>query len=117
MRYVGWALLAGLLLAGCGGRGNETDPAAQAAVGKELYTRNGCAVCHGDQGRGDGRMAPTLQPPPRDFTDSTAYSRGAGIEQIKASIRNGTGAMPAYPHLKSGDIHLIALYIRSLQKP
>ena len=117
MRFIRGAVICSLLLAGCGQRGTERDPAAQAAEGKDLYARNGCAVCHGDGGRGDGTMAPSLQPPPRDFTDKTAYSRGAGLEQIKATIRTGTGSMPAYPHLKSGDLHLIALYIRSLQQP
>lgn len=117
MRYAGWAVVAALWVAGCGGQEREEDPAAQVAVGKDLYTRNGCAVCHGDGGRGDGRMAPSLKPPPRDFTDKTAYSRGPGLEQIKATIRTGTGAMPAYPHIKSGDIQLIARYIQSLQRP
>ena len=44
--------------------------------GKILYAKY-CAVCHGDQGKGDGFNAYNLDPKPRDFTDPRAM---AGID-------------------------------------
>jgi mono/diheme cytochrome c family protein len=40
--------------------------------GKTIYTRE-CLVCHGVAGKGDGPYGEGLQPPPPDFSDSTAY--------------------------------------------
>jgi mono/diheme cytochrome c family protein len=104
-------------MAGCGGdAADSVGGKDKIVVGQELYKRNGCPVCHGEQGRGDGTMAPSLSPPPRNFTDVKAYKSGADLEQIKASIRNGTGAMPAYAHLKAGDLQKIASFVHSLQQ-
>lgn len=112
------ALLAAVGLGAC----SEAELGAPKAAspdlvrGHELYLRNGCAVCHGDSGRGDGKLAATLAPPPRDFADKTAYKQGGELAQIEASIRAGLGAMPAYAHLKPADLRAIARYIQSLQK-
>src|SRR5687768_9877915 len=35
--------------------------------GRVAYIHN-CRQCHGDDGDGNGPSAPTLRPPPRDFT-------------------------------------------------
>jgi mono/diheme cytochrome c family protein len=37
------------------------------ALGRRLFMQN-CAFCHGPGGRGDGRAARGLQPPPTDLT-------------------------------------------------
>ncbi len=38
--------------------------------GKAIFTRE-CMICHGDGGRGDGRYATHLEPPPPDFGDAS----------------------------------------------
>ncbi len=105
-----WALAA--LAAGCAGESDD------GAVGKALFTRNGCAVCHGPEGRGDGQIAATLQPPPRDFRDPAAYKNGHSKAAIARTIQKGmpATAMPGYPHLSAEERERIAAYIRSLLK-
>ena len=107
-----WALAA--LAAGCAG---ESDDGA-VAQGKALFTRNGCAVCHGPDGRGDGQIAATLQPPPRDFRDPAAYKNGHSEAAIARTIQKGMPgtSMPGYGHLSAEEREQIAAYIRSLLK-
>ncbi len=107
-----WALAA--LVAGCAG---ESDDGA-VAQGKALFTRNGCAVCHGPDGRGDGQIAATLKPPPRDFRDPGAYKNGHSKAAIARTIQKGMPgtSMPGYAHLSAEEREQIAAYIRSLLK-
>jgi mono/diheme cytochrome c family protein len=44
----------------------ERVPEGNLERGREQYARS-CAVCHGAEGRGDGRLAPALQTPPRNL--------------------------------------------------
>ena len=107
---VRWALA--VLVIGCAG---ESDDGA-VARGKALFTRNGCAVCHGPDGRGDGQIAATLKPPPRDFRDPAAYKNGHSKAAIARTIQKGMPgtSMPGYAHLSEEDREQIAAYIRSL---
>ena len=109
-----WALAA--LAAGCAGESD--DGRAAEAQGKALFTRNGCAVCHGPDGRGDGQIAATLQPPPRDFRDPAAYKNGHSKAAIARTIQKGMPgtSMPGYRHLSAEEREQIAAYIRSLLK-
>jgi mono/diheme cytochrome c family protein len=106
-----WALAA--LVAGCAG---ESDDKGAVEQGKALFTRNGCAVCHGPDGRGDGQIATTLQPPPRDLRDPSAYKNGHSEAAIARTIQKGMPgtSMPGYGHLSAEDREQIAAYIRSL---
>jgi mono/diheme cytochrome c family protein len=64
------AVVALLVLAGaCRG----TSEASSVSAGRVLYEENGCATCHGPAGHGDGRIAVTLNPRPRDFRDAAAF--------------------------------------------
>lgn len=47
-------------------RSPYADPATMAQAGKALYLAN-CAVCHGQQGRGDGPAAAGLTPKPANI--------------------------------------------------
>ena len=91
---------------------------AEIVQGRRLYKQNGCYVCHGDKGKGDGKIAHTLDPRPRDLADAETYKRGADLEQIMATIEKGIGVkkvvMPGYPHLSLADRRRIARYVRSL---
>jgi len=120
------SLLAGMLAAGCGKGGEPeekatTDPfeAGRVARGRELFVRHGCPVCHGEEGRGDGRIAESLKPPPRNFRYLSAYRQGSGIEEIARTIGEGVAGgstMPAYPHLSGEERETIAFFISHLQK-
>ncbi len=107
-----WALAA--LAAGCAGESDDATGAVE--QGKALFIRNGCAVCHGPDGRGDGQIAATLKPPPRDFRDPAAYKNGHSKAAIARTIQKGMPgtSMPGYGHLAAEEREQIAAYIRSL---
>ena len=90
------------------------------AAGMDLYMENGCGVCHGRDGSGKGPLAHTIEPPPRDYRDPTAYKQGTSVAAIADTIAAGIGGasskMPRYPHLSEEERTLIAQYIVSLQR-
>ena len=86
--------------------------------GKALYTRYGCTVCHGMDGHGDGPVAYTLKPPPRDFRDPGAYRVGRDVVTIAGTLRDGMPDSPSmvpFPHIKDEECFKIAMYVASLQ--
>jgi mono/diheme cytochrome c family protein len=73
-------------------------------IGGDLYAEH-CAMCHGDQGRGDGPFAVTLNPRPADLAIHTAPGKHPD-SQLYAWITDGlptTAAMPAFGTLLSDD--------------
>ncbi len=87
--------------------------------GAVLYGKY-CAVCHGEQGKGDGFNAFNLDPRPRDFSDST-YMKALSDDQIFHTISGGgrsvnkSPLMPAYGWtLGRQQIRYVASYVRSL---
>jgi hypothetical protein len=111
------------LLAACGGAVSSTaalDPATVAA-GREIYSSNGCANCHGDDGSGRGTIGAGFDPPPRDYRDPAAYRVGADIDTIAQTIADGLpapgGGMPAFRHFDLERRTQLATYIASLQRP
>lgn len=112
------ALLA-LAVAACG---PAKAPEPERLTGRQLYERHGCALCHGPQGRGDGPVAPTLDPPPRDLSDPSSYRIGAGEAEIASTLEEGIlvfrgSGMPSYAHIPAEDRLELARYVVSLQKP
>jgi mono/diheme cytochrome c family protein len=110
------------LLVGCDTDAPETQAQASVTVeaGQKLYRDHGCALCHGEQGRGDGRMARSLDPPPRNFSKSGQFNLGYSVDEIAEAIRTGAGgrgAMPGYGHLSSEHRRALATYIASLAEP
>lgn len=113
----------------------EQRPLPTAREGRALYAENGCASCHGAEGHGDGTVAPTLDPRPRDFRDVAAFKRGFEVEAIARTLATGilveaapaTGAsgapqhhqqgMPKFDHLTETERQSLALYIMSLHNP
>lgn len=84
------------------------------ALGRELYTGNGCASCHGPTGHGDGFIAKTMDMPPRDFRNVSAFKNGTDAPAIAESIRRGIGnatQMPAFTHLTEHERLSLALYV------
>ena len=82
-----------------------------------------CAVCHGSEGRGDGRFfASTLSPAPPDFTKPEWRSEWSD-NHLAAAITVGTAARgksdlcPAWGETFSDvEIRYLAAYIRELQR-
>lgn len=132
MRVAGWVaqgvtVAAVLLTAAC-----QQAPLPTAREGRALYGDNGCASCHGDKGYGDGTVAATLEPKPRDFRDVNAFKNGFDVQAIATTIAEGilqhaapatgaTGApvhhqqgMPKFPHLSDVERQSLALYVMSL---
>lgn len=124
-----------IALVSCQGRPAETEPEIRArgdrgdaaaagspeeiAAGMGLYTENGCGVCHGRDGSGNGPLAHTIEPPPRDYRDPSAYKQGTSVtaiaDTIAAGVGGGSSKMPQYLHLSEEERLLIAQYIVSLQ--
>lgn len=85
--------------------------------GAQLYKSN-CAVCHGDQGRGDGPAASALKPPPRDHTDRAYMSTITDEDMAKTITIGGVlknkPLMPGTPQIKGADLEALVAYVRSL---
>jgi len=70
---------------------------------QSIYTTR-CALCHGQNGRGDGPSSAMLQPRPRDYTDKT-WQKVVDDDQIRRIIVKGgaavgkSAAMPESPDL------------------
>ena len=110
------------LLVGCDGAApaSESQAAVSVEAGQRLYRDHGCALCHGEKGRGDGRLARSLDPPPRDFSKSGQFNLGHSVDEIAEAIRTGAGgrgAMPGYGHLALEHRRALATYITSLAEP
>lgn len=98
-------------------RDRVADSATRVAEGQRLYRANGCAQCHGADGNGDGTLAATLQPPPRNFRRPARYANGGTPDAIARTLSTGLpagGAMPLYAHLRRSERLAIASYVLSL---
>ena len=83
------------------------------AAGKSLFEIN-CAVCHGNNARGNGTVRFLLRVPPADLTAGVAAQRSDGY--LYATIRNGSIVMPSYADaMSSQERWEVVLYLRSLQ--
>ena len=87
------------------------------SAGEKLYKTGAkplaCVQCHGDQGKGDGKMAMGMEPKPRDFS-CQAMMKGIPDGQLFWVIKNGskgTGMM-GFNTLKDDQIWQIVSYIR-----
>ncbi|MBI4608454.1 MAG: c-type cytochrome [Candidatus Rokubacteria bacterium] len=99
----------------------EAQQAGDPAAGKALYEKK-CALCHGDEGKGDGPAAPLLDPRPRDFTKgkykirTTASGRvptDADLFRIIGEGMPGT-SMPAWKVLPDKDRWNLVAYLKAL---
>jgi high-affinity iron transporter len=120
-RRIGLVLLASVFAGACAGQASRRDEGTAQDVerGKSLYAANGCGTCHGLTGRGDGPIAKTLTPPPRDFRDAAAFKNGTDPSSVANTIATGLtrdgGQMQSYFHLSDRERHLLARFVISLR--
>ncbi len=88
--------------------------------GVALYVQL-CTGCHGDTGRGDGDLAPLLDPRPRDFGLARFHvvSTGNGLpsdQDLLDTIKLGMvgTAMPGWSHLPEEDLRALVTCVRTI---
>lgn len=96
--------------------------AQDAAAGEEIYAQY-CALCHGEQGRGDGSLSANLDPKPRDHTNG-AYMNALTDDHLLKVVSEGGGAaglapiMPAWQGILSEQQILdVIAFVRTLAVP
>ena len=102
LRAVSAAVLATLVVAACGGSGDDATPtpAAGGHAGKELFAQN-CSSCHTLASAGaSGKVGPNLD------------QLQPGPDTVTAQVTNGGGGMPAFANkLSEEQIKQIADYV------
>ncbi|HLF18706.1 MAG TPA: c-type cytochrome [Candidatus Omnitrophota bacterium] len=90
--------------------------------GETLYQKQ-CSVCHGPQGKGDGKAAYLLSPKPRDFVGdkfrfiSTTNQQATDEDLFKVITRGMAGSsMPPWAHLRERDRWALVYYVRYLSE-
>lgn len=97
---------------------NSGNTPTTAEHGAKLYL-NSCALCHGESGEGDGRMAQLITtPPPFNLTKSQRP-----LAYLKLIIEKGgeelgrSKQMPAWGNqLSAEDINAISTYLLTIRK-
>lgn len=93
-----------------------TATPASITEGKKLYDTQ-CATCHGESGKGDGKMATAMNPPkPSDLTDAS-WKHGSSDGEIFTLIRDGaksTGMRGYGMRMKPDDMWNVVNYLRTL---
>lgn len=90
--------------------------------GEALYQKQ-CSVCHGPQGRGDGKAEYLLYPKPRDFVNdkfrliSTTNQKATDDDIFEVVERGMAGSsMPPWKHLNEKDRWALVYYVRYLSE-
>lgn len=104
------------------------EPAAtvqELTLGRDIYTKMACALCHGETGAGDGPQVPSLKDAaglpvrPRDF--NTGLFRGGHTgRDLYLRINNGLPGTPMIPYgnetLKPEERWALVHYVQSLRR-
>ena len=101
-------LIAATMLAAGACGGDDLPP--RIAEGRDLYGTH-CAVCHGDDARGNGPMAASLPVPPPSILEHLGHHTGS---QLLGLIRDGVP--PAMPPsaLSEAEIQQVVDYVWTL---
>jgi mono/diheme cytochrome c family protein len=90
-------------------------PAPALAQGQEIFN-NHCAICHGQDGKGNGPMSSGFNPPPANFT-SSAFWQGNVPQKITNAVTKGFGVMPPVSNLTPSQIKAVINYLEHKFKP
>ena len=98
--------------AGAGGPPKRTP--ALLEKGRASFQEN-CAACHGATGAGDGVVASTLDPRPRNFTKEP-FKNGSKPAQIFQTLARGVpgSQMAAFTQLSEEERWALAYYVSEL---
>lgn len=125
----GWVVAAGLTAALYA---SNSLADSSVAAGRELYESNGCILCHGLNGKGDGGARNVLHVRPADLRELSKFKKGSTEAAIAKTLAEGIEvehywpalqtthhykAMPKFDHLTKGERRSLARYIISLSKP
>jgi mono/diheme cytochrome c family protein len=82
--------------------------------GRELFLKH-CALCHGENGNGNGPRREGLTKPPRNFA-YPAWRQSTSPRRVFFAIREGIRgtAMPAWPSLTEEETWDLTAYVLSL---
>lgn len=121
-------LLALFALAACGKKSEDKPPepltvapSAEAVAQAKTVFAQRCVTCHGATGTGDGPASASLNPKPRNYTDS-AWQASVDDAYIEKIIKFGgaavgkSPAMPNNPDLSSEVISALKDIVRSFNK-
>ena len=87
---IGLGAMLGLMSVACAE--DAAPDKAKIDAGETVYNTY-CAVCHGEQGKGDGPISGKIPPPPSYVSDRLMQFPPGRIFHV---ISMGTGKMPAY---------------------
>lgn len=84
--------------------------------GKKVYAQN-CAMCHGNEGLGDGPAGMALNPRPRNLVEGP-WKMGGGFIGLHKVVTNGLAgtSMAAFGHLKAVDRWAVVQFVESITK-
>ncbi|MBX3016879.1 MAG: c-type cytochrome [Bdellovibrionaceae bacterium] len=84
------------------------------AHGKKLFAQN-CALCHGNEGKGDGPSGAALNPKPRNLVTG-GWKKGGGFIGHFNAITEGIegSSMASYAHFKPADRWALVQFIESI---
>lgn len=98
--------------------GDESE-SPMMARGRALFAKQ-CAICHGDQGDGQGKFAYLMNPRPRNFKQgkfklTTTQNLIASDDDLLRTISRGMpgSAMPPWGHLPPADLRALVAFIRT----
>jgi mono/diheme cytochrome c family protein len=91
---------------------------AKAADAKNIWAHH-CAMCHGEDGKGDTKIGHKLGV--KDFTDAkvqAALTDAAATKAIKEGVKSDAGKtlMKPFDNLSDADVNALVTYLRGLKK-